>query len=69
MTKEELVPPIMITVPLAEAIELQRLVNLIQYPNCTYVPEESLMMANNAIRLMQQVAGNIFEILERWTGG
>lgn len=58
---------IKVTVPLSEVLEILRLVTNIEYPNCTYVPEESLLMADNAIRQMKQSAGAISNILYTWT--
>jgi len=58
--------PTMITVPLDEVLELIRLSSGIEYPNCTYVPDNELTMAQNAVRLMQQKASNISDILYKW---
>lgn len=63
MTEQE---EIKITVPLSDILELIRLSNSIEYPNCTFLPDEPLLMADNAVRLIGQAASNIADILHRW---
>jgi len=66
MTKQN---ELTISVPHSEIEHLIKLMSKIQSPDVTYNTEETLPMANQAVRLSSRYALEAWEILHKWIGG
>ncbi len=61
--------PIMITVPLSEILEILSLSSAIESPTAVFRKEDRLAMANEVVEKSIATAGQISNILHKWTHG